>query len=103
MADPRQDAGIARYLPLQSLAKQLGDFGRFSAAAHAAKELLRKMKGFVLTHRYLMFCMCACRRLTIRVSDGRQPPLPFECPLSETAASRSLHPAGWAAASSPKE
>ncbi len=54
LPDPGQNAGIARYLPLHILAKQLGDLGRFGAAAHAAQKLLREAKGIILTHGHFL-------------------------------------------------
>src|SRR5207249_11902297 len=45
---------IAHYFPLHIFAEQLGDLGRFGAAAHAAQKLLREAKGIVLTHGYFL-------------------------------------------------
>jgi len=44
-SDLGQNAGIARDFPLHVFSEQVGDLGRFSAAAHAAQKLLREVYG----------------------------------------------------------
>jgi hypothetical protein len=45
---------VTRYFPVQTLAEQPGDLGRFGAAAHAAQKLLGEAKAIVLAHGLLM-------------------------------------------------